>query len=467
MAKVDDPRLPGWDEPPRPLKSKGGRSGKRPAFGQLSLIQIMLIVLFASLLFWALKQILESDGYLEKILFGVLVGLGFGLTGLWCVLKLARFSVLGWILFVLGYFSATAVTTGGLAILSLPILVGAIIFLCVRRHANNQDALLWVLEVAADRGIPLAPGVDAFSSQVTGMYQVWVGSLADLLGRGEPLPDALDRLPKLVPRRSALMVRMGWESGNLAIGLREAGTSRETRQPILAAVGGRMAYLGWVATFGTFIVGFIVYFIVPKFEAIFRDFGLMLPEMTRLVITTSHVLVDYFWIGVLVVLGAITYGMVALLGPGDFSLPVVDRLFVRRHTVTILRALAVVVSADRPIGPFFYGLSQWYPTGWVRRKLNQAALDAALGVDWTQALRDNGLLSASDVGVLTAAQRAGNLAWALRELAETGERRWAYRLQVWSQLLFVLTMLVFGGVVFLLAVAFFLPLVTLIERLAS
>ncbi len=94
-------------------------------------------------------------------------------------------------------------------------------------------------------------------------------------------------------------------------------------------------------------------------------------------------------------------------------------------------------------------------------------LDATQGVEWTEALFENGLLTPSDVGVLASAQRAGNLAWALRELAETGERRWAYRLQAWSQLLFVLTMLVLGLLVFVLAVAFFLPLITLIERLAS
>jgi type II secretory pathway component PulF len=158
---------------------------------------------------------------------------------------------------------------------------------------------------------------------------------------------------------------------------------------------------------------------------------------------------------------------VTLTGPGQLSIPVFDRLFARRHMITILRALAIVVSADRPIPPALFALSQWYPTAWVRKKLSQAALDTSLGHDWTTALRENGLITDSDVGVLTSAQRAGNLAWALRELAETGERRWGYRLQAWSQVLFVLAMLIFGVLILLLAVGFFLPLITIIERLAS
>ena len=466
MAKVDDPKRSGWDEPPPPLDSKG-KSGKRPYFRQLSLIHIMILVVYFAILSWTYKQIMDSAGYVPTILFGVLLGLGFCVVGLWGVLKLSRFAVIGWVVFVIGYLTITVATTSALAVPTLPILIGAIVFLSFRRHANNQDALLWVLEVAADRGIPLAPGVQAFSGQVTGMYQIWTASLADLLRQGASLPEALDTIPKLVPRRASLMIRMGWESGNLALGLKEAGASRETRQPILHAIGGRMAYLGWVATIGTFIVAFVLYFIIPKFEAIFRDFGVMLPELTLLVIRTSHFMVDYSWLGVLVFLSAMIYGLVGLLGPGDLSIPVFDRLFARRHMITILRSLAVVVSAGRPIPPALDALSRWYPAAWVRKRLTQAAVDTSQGVDWTEALFENGLLSSSDVGVLTSAQRAGNLGWALRELAETGERRWAYRLQAWSQLLFVLTMLILGTLVFLLAVSFFLPLITLIERLAS
>jgi type II secretory pathway component PulF len=466
MTKVDDPRLPGWDEPPLPLNSRSEK-GKRPHVRQLSLIHIMVLVVYCAVLFWLVKQIVDTDGYVPKIVTGVVVGLGFCGLGLWAAMKLARFSVIGWILFVIGYMVITLSTSGPFAILTLPFLIGAIIFLCLRRHANNQDALLWVLDVASDRGIPLAPGVQAFSGQVAGMYGVWTASLADLLRRGVPLPDALDNIPKLVPRRSALMVRMGWESSNLPLGLKEASAARETRQPVLQAIGGQMTYIGWVLTIGSGIVGFILYYIVPRFEAIFKDFGLDLPRITKFVIIGSHFLVDYAWLGTIAVLGAIIYALVAVLGTDDLGIPIFDRLFPRRHMIVILRALAIVVSAGKPIPQALYVLSHSYPTDWVRKRLNQSAEDANLGIEWTEALCENGLLSSSDVGVIISAQRAGNLEWALRELAETGERRLAYRLQAWSYILFILTMLVLGSLVFILAVAFMLPLITLIERLAS
>ena len=44
------------------------------------------------------------------------------------------------------------------------------------------------------------------------------------------------------------------------------------------------------------IVGFILYFIIPKFEAIFKDFGVPLPRMTIILIEASHFLIKYFYI---------------------------------------------------------------------------------------------------------------------------------------------------------------------------
>ena len=316
--------------------------------------------------------------------------------------------------------------------------------------------------------MPLAPGVQAFSSQVSGIFQIWAESLAELRRQGAPRPDALDRLPRLVPVSSALLIRTGWDSGNLAAGLGQAVEARTRRLPVLRSMGARIAYLLWVITIGQVIVGFVMYFIVPKFEAIFKDFGIELPEVTILVIRASHVFVDFGWLFYAAGVACDSYLMHRPSPAGErWSVPVFDRLFARRHAILILRALAVVVEAGRPIAPALYSLAQWYPTGWVRKKLGNAALDASQGVEWAEALRENGLISSSDVGVLASAQRAGNLAWALRELAETGERRWGYRLQAWTQILFVVAMLGLGGMVFVIAVAYFAPLTTLITRLSQ
>ena len=67
--------------------------------------------------------------------------------------------------------------------------------------------------------------------------------------------------------------------------------------------------------------------------------------------------------------------------------------------------------------------------------------------------------------MLRSAAEVGNLAWALLELAETAERRLATRFQLMVQTLFPIVVVMLGMLVFIMAVAYFLPLVALITEL--
>ncbi len=461
-----DQRSKGWDKPPKRLaasarKQPGHRRGR-----QLSLRHIMIALVYFAVVFWIARGVAESQEVLQVALLGVLIGLGLAFVGVWAATRLTRFAFIGWTLFVIGYMTITTSTISFFSVPSLPILIGAIVYLHLRRRSTNQDALLWVMAVAADRELPMAPGVASFSDQVTGVFQIWTESLAELLQRGASLTEAIDALPRVVPREATILIRMGDESGHLAAGLRAAAELRGRRQPVLQTFGSRVAYLCWVLFLGENVVGFVMYFVIPRFEAIFNDFGVDLPSLTMKILRFSHVVVHYGWLVLLGQISVLVYLVLVFIGWGNMNVPLIDRLFRRRHAALVFRALALAVEADRPLVPALSTLARWYPTRWVRHKLEGAAEYASQGIDWAVALHSTGVFTASDLGVLDAARRAGNLPWALRELAETGERRFGYQLQVWSQVLFVLAMLGLGTLVFLIAVAYFSPLTTLIERLA-
>ena len=77
------------------------------------------------------------------------------------------------------------------------------------------------------------------------------------------------------------------------------------------------------------------------------------------------------------------------------------------------------------------------------------------------------MIRAADAEVLASAAAVGNLAWALAELAETAERRLATRFQAVDPDPFPLVVVMLGVVVFIMAVAYFMPLVQLIRRLTD
>jgi protein transport protein HofC len=217
------------------------------------------------------------------------------------------------------------------------------------------------------------------------------------------------------------------------------------------------------------VISFISYFILPKFEAIFADFGVPLPAITIVCIEATHFFIVYWPILVLLVLTELAMlflASVSVLGILPWDLPLIDRLFVRRHSALIFRCLARLVEGNKPLAQGFATLAQTYPTRWIRKRLGEVARAVDGGDDWCQALARHGLIRPADTVLLESARRVGNLPWALREAAETSERRLVYRFQFWLQWLSPLLVLVIGAVVFMVAVSYFTPLILLIQRLA-
>jgi protein transport protein HofC len=107
-----------------------------------------------------------------------------------------------------------------------------------------------------------------------------------------------------------------------------------------------------------------------------------------------------------------------------------------------------------------------YPVWIVAWLLQRVYNQFQLGLPWQDSLRALGFISRYDAAVLHAAERAGNLAWALTDVADSSERRQTLRQRLLVNVLFPLLVLLMGGVVFFIVIGLFLPLVSLIQGLA-
>jgi len=372
-------------------------------------------------------------------------------------------AVLLWLFLLIG----SLLLVGGFVVLVAAVIGGGVTL--ARRRATRQDSLLCVMAIAAEREMPLAPAMVAFADQYRGKSHQRIMDLAAHMNWGAMLPEALERAPKVMSRDAVLLSWIGQATGKLPKALRLAATARMTQLPIWSAIAGRLTYILVLLLAMQTIGSFLLYFIIPKLESIFRDFNLPLPQITVDTIMASHFIVKYFFLFfplILIEVFLLFYIPVSFLSGGNYDMPLFDRLLRRRHTALILRSLALVVEADKPISLGLSTLSNHYPTRWVRRKLLAVESDVQQGADWIESLLNEGLIRSADAEVLRSSASVGNLAWALAELAETSERRLAIRLQALIQFLFPLVLITLGFIVFLFAMAYFAPLVKLITELS-
>jgi protein transport protein HofC len=371
---------------------------------------------------------------------------------------------------VLFYFCALP---GGMAffafllVLGIPSAVVGLVVVLLARRRTQQDALLWVMAIALERRMPLAPGVVAVSDQFGVVFRNRLLALAAQLDDGVALPQALALVPGLLPRQALVLIRLGWETETLPAAVREAADMRPARGSNRDPLARSVAYLVAMLLFIQGIGGFLAYFVLPKFESIAADFGIQLPTVTVLF---AAILFSLSRTGITILVGLVEFAFLVYLPLHYFGwlripLPYLSRLMRRRHMILVQRGLAMVVENGKPLTDGVEVLARFYPEKWMRKRLARSSWCMEQGGHWYDCLRWQGLLRPAEAAVLASAERAGNLPWALRELAESGNRRLDYRLQLWAQILFIAVVLGLGALVFFIIISFYAPLIMIIERL--
>ena len=374
------------------------------------------------------------------------------------------------LIFWLGVLTGLILISGFLGLLFAVVCAGVYVF--AGRRSTQQDAMLWALAVTAERAMPMAPTFDAIAGQCRGEYRRKVLAAAHYVRQGLSLPEVIAREPGLFPRDAEVLNRAGHECGTLGAALREAAALRgRSREPWLG-LAVRLSYLLWVLVVFQGVAGFMSWFIVPKFEAIFNDFGVPLPNVTILYIDISHYFYRYAYLVFplfLFQLGLLGLAAISTLGVMPWDLPFVGHLFFRRHAAAGAQvpgprrgrqstegAVNPVAGADRS------GLGGTAPPAQGRARYRSRCRLAE------RALHARGLISARPRRRSWRPQSgSGTLSWALRQVADGIERRMLYRLQLCAQWMVPLLVLAVGALVFMMAVAYFTPLLVLIEKLAG
>jgi type II secretory pathway component PulF len=386
-----------------------------------------------------------------QILLSLSSGIMFVLAGLGALLGLVGL----WFLFI-----------------PLPIaLVILVLMLIDRTRRSEHRGLIWALAAAAQRGVPLAESARSYADETLGDTGARAIVLAEALERGQPLADAVRTARLRMGTAMKVAVRLGERLGALGPAMRQQLDDSQQLDAALRDAIGRFFYLACVILVMMVICTFMMLRIVPVLQRMFWEFGVALPVMTQAVIDVSRWFTNFGWftIGPLVAVPApflLLAGVMFYVGWVPRNLPLVWRVFRRYDGALIMRALALAVRRNERLLAAMIMIADQYPITIVGRRLGRVMLLAAGGVDWTQAMRAYGLIGQADAAVLKAAERAGNLAWALEEMADRALRREIYRVQVLLQVLFPLALLAVAALVFLFVVGLFLPLVTLIESLA-
>src|SRR5438034_1193781 len=175
-----------------------------------------------------------------------------------------------------------------------------------RQKVKSKILMIFTRQLATliDSGLPLLRSLNVLTKQERDkLMKNTINKIADSVQSGSTFSDALALHPRIFNDLYVNMVKAGEVGGVLELVLTRLSEFQEKAAKIKNKVVAAMVYPGIVMTMAVCIMGFLLVFIVPKFEVIFHDLlgDKPLPPVTRFVIGVSGSLKNHG----LVVLGVV------------------------------------------------------------------------------------------------------------------------------------------------------------------
>src|SRR5437763_5573049 len=236
------------------------------------------------------------------------------------------------------------------------------IVLFQRRKVKPKILMIFTRQLATliDSGLPLLRGLNVLAKQERdAVLKNTINKLADSVQGGSTFSESLAQYPLIFNDLYVNMVKAGEVGGVLELVLTRLAEFHEKASKIKNKVAAAMVYPLIVMTMAIAIMGFLLVFIVPKFEAIFHDMlgDKPLPAITTFVINVSK-FVQNDWlvlIGGIVAAGA-AYKFLGRTRGGKFM---IDRLklrmplfgdLIRKTSISLFsRTLGTLVTSGVPI----------------------------------------------------------------------------------------------------------------------
>jgi general secretion pathway protein F len=299
--------------------------------------------------------------------------------------------------------------------------------------------------------------------------------VADLLHSvrgGTSLSDALAKHhPRPFSRLYINMVRAGEKGGVLEATLRRLAEFQEARQAFTEAIVSALIYPVVISTVGAGAIVFLMTFVIPRFATIFADMGQAIPLPTQILLSTSLVLQSYWWVGALVLVGAIL-GWRLWTGTADgrlqwdrllLRLPLVGALLTRVETARFARTLGTMLRSGVPVLGALAVVGDIMTNQIIGRAVHRVSDSVKRGGTVAAAMQEHTPFPALAIHMVRVGEETGRLEDMLLKTAETVEGDVRSELRRLIGLLEPAIILAMGVVVAFIVVAMLLAIFSINE----
>lgn len=315
-------------------------------------------------------------------------------------------------------------------------------------------------------GMPLVRALGVLERQtghpkMRGMLSVIAGEVQD----GGALSAALGKYPACFPDLYIGVIQAGETAGLLEPVLRRISEFYEKEEDLRHRIQAALAYPLVMLGVGFLSVLFLLTFVIPKFEVMFREMGQVLPLPTRILLLLSTCLQHGWWIYVPLFLAGIVFLRVFLKSAEGkqaidrlkLRLPLAGDLIAKELVSRFVRMLSALLKNGVPILDALLLVQKSAGNRVLAAEINAIYVSVREGKGLVVPMRASRFFPPIVADMVAIGEETGNLDGSLVRVAEIYEREVTYAVKTLTSLIEPAIILVVGLLIGFVAVAMLLP----------
>lgn len=344
------------------------------------------------------------------------------------------------------------------------------------QRVNATELGLFTRQLATllQSGVPLVEALSALIDQTDNpMLKSALTQTRDKVNEGTSFAESLKAHPKIFEFLYVNMVAAAEASGTLDTVLSRLADFLEAQSRLMGKVQSAMAYPAFIAVMAVGVVGMMMTVVVPKVSAIFDSFKQTLPWYTQVLILTSNLFSNYWWL-MLILFGGGIYGLQKWRATKEgrarwdiwmLTAPLVGQLVVMVAVARFAGTLATLLSSGVPMLTALDIARNVLGNSELMRVVEEAREAIREGESISVTLKRSGRFPPIVTHMIAVGERSGQLEKMLEHVAAAYERQVEARIAMMTSLLEPLMIVAMGGVSAWIAFSILMPLTQITDMI--
>lgn len=347
-----------------------------------------------------------------------------------------------------------------------------------KRKPKLQELATFTTQMAnlLKSGMPLTVALNSMTHlESKGIPSEVSKQLKQEVMEGKGLSEAMAKQRHIFSDLYINMVKAGESSGALVEVLRRLAQHQQQFAEAQSKFKSAMIYPMLVCMVGVLIVGFFMFFMLPRFMTIFTGFSMTLPLPTRILMGFSHFVSAYWWLAALIMIATVVIFKrfqaseqgKRKLDQWKMSAPVVGKVMRLNLFGQFCRTLQTLLENGVPVLTALKITEDVMSNRIVKEAISKTREEVTDGKTIAQPIARSGIFPQLMVDLIRIGEETGDVPGALGNLADTYEGELNVQLRVMTSLIEPVLIILMAVVVSFLLMSILLPMFNLISNISG